>query len=62
MGRGGFSALGRGVLDLPGVVAALDGYQGWIVVEQDTLPGRRPLADVIGDQAANLSKLKELGL
>ncbi|WP_157250121.1 TIM barrel protein [Nonomuraea typhae] len=64
MGRGGFSALGRGVLDLPGVVAALDeiDYQGWIVVEQDTLPGRRPLADVIADQAANLAKLKELGL
>ncbi|MEV4895214.1 sugar phosphate isomerase/epimerase [Nonomuraea sp. NPDC055795] len=64
MGRGGFSALGRGVLDLPGVVRALDeiGYQGWVVVEQDTLPGRRPIADVIADQAANLAKLKDLGL
>lgn len=64
MGRGGFSALGRGVLDLPGVVAVLDeiDYQGWIVVEQDTLPGRRSLADVIADQAANLRMLKELGL
>ncbi|GAA0951781.1 TIM barrel protein [Nonomuraea longicatena] len=64
MGRGGFSALGAGVLDLPGVVRALDdtGYTGWIVVEQDTLPGRRRVEDVIADQTANLAKLKELGL
>jgi inosose dehydratase len=33
-----FTELGHGVLDLPGVVAALDdiGYDGWIMVEQDS--------------------------
>ena len=33
-----FTELGNGVLDLPGVVAALDdiGYDGWIMVEQDS--------------------------
>ena len=40
-----FTGLGNGVLDLPGVVAALDdiGYDGWIMVEQDSswLPPRR---------------------
>ncbi|MEO3875092.1 TIM barrel protein [Nonomuraea sp. B12E4] len=64
MGRGGFTPLGEGELDLPGVVRVLDeiGYEGWIVVEQDTLPGRRGVARNIADQAANLRKLKELGL
>lgn len=64
MGRGGFPPLGEGELDLPAVVRTLDeiGYTGWIVVEQDTLPGRRPVAQIIADQAANRRKLKELGL
>jgi inosose dehydratase len=33
-----FTELGNGVLDLNGVVAALDGigYDGWIMVEQDS--------------------------
>ncbi|MFI6810785.1 sugar phosphate isomerase/epimerase family protein [Nonomuraea sp. NPDC050328] len=62
MGRGVFPPLGAGDLDLPGVLGALDGYRGWIVVEQDTLPAHRPTADIAADQAANLRKLKELGL
>ncbi|MBF8185880.1 TIM barrel protein [Nonomuraea sp. K274] len=64
MGRGGFAPLGEGELDLPGVVRALDdiGYAGWIVIEQDTLPGRRTVAQNIADQAANRRKLKDLGL
>ncbi len=34
-----FCPLGSGVLDLPGVVATLEriGYQGWLMVEQDTM-------------------------
>jgi len=38
---GVFCALGDGDLDLPGVLEALraTGYRGWIVVEQDALPG-----------------------
>jgi inosose dehydratase len=64
MGRGGFAQLGEGELDLPGVVRTLDeiGYAGWIVIEQDTLPGRRTVAQNIADQAANRRKLKDLGL
>ncbi|MFN8631049.1 MAG: sugar phosphate isomerase/epimerase [Chloroflexota bacterium] len=40
-GHGVFCELGRGCVDFPGVLAALRevGYDGWIVVEQDVLPG-----------------------
>jgi inosose dehydratase len=39
--EGVFCELGRGDVDFPGVVGALRdiGYDGWIVVEQDVLPG-----------------------
>ncbi|NBE96332.1 TIM barrel protein [Nonomuraea sp. KC401] len=64
MGRGGFASLGEGELDLAGVIAALDeiDYEGWVIVEQDTLPGRRTVAQNIADQAANRERLRELGL
>jgi inosose dehydratase len=41
VGHGVFCELGRGDVDFPGVVEALKGigYAGWIVVEQDVLPG-----------------------
>lgn len=41
VGHGVFCELGRGCVDFPGVLAALEGigYHGWIVVEQDVLPG-----------------------
>jgi len=41
VGHGVFCELGRGDVDFPGVVNALQdiGYAGWIVVEQDVLPG-----------------------
>jgi len=41
VGHGVFCELGRGDVDFPGVVKALQniGYGGWIVVEQDVLPG-----------------------
>ncbi len=40
-GHGVFCELGKGCVDFPGVLAALEetGYDGWIVVEQDILPG-----------------------
>ncbi|GAB2963685.1 TIM barrel protein [Nonomuraea fastidiosa] len=64
MGRGGFARLGEGELDLPAVIRTLDeiDYSGWVIVEQDTLPGRRTVAQNIADQAANRQKLKDLGL
>jgi inosose dehydratase len=39
--EGVFCELGQGCVDFPGVVAWLRerGYDGWIVVEQDVLPG-----------------------
>jgi inosose dehydratase len=39
--RGVFCELGRGEIDFSGVLAGLEqsGYDGWIVVEQDVLPG-----------------------
>ena len=41
VGHGVFCELGRGDVDFPSVVKALQniGYSGWIVVEQDVLPG-----------------------
>jgi inosose dehydratase len=41
VGHGVFCELGRGCVDFRGMLAALNeiGYAGWIVVEQDVLPG-----------------------
>jgi inosose dehydratase len=41
VGQGVFCELGAGSVDFPAVLGALreTGYQGWIVVEQDVLPG-----------------------
>ena len=41
VGEGVFPELGRGDIDFPAVRQVLDeiGYEGWIVVEQDVLPG-----------------------
>lgn len=41
VGHGVFCELGLGCVDFPGMLAALDeiGYRGWVVVEQDVLPG-----------------------
>jgi inosose dehydratase len=41
VGHGVFCELGKGCVDFPGMLRALDeiGYDGWIVVEQDILPG-----------------------
>jgi inosose dehydratase len=41
VGHGVFCELGKGCVDFPGVLRALEetGYDGWVVVEQDVLPG-----------------------
>ena len=41
VGKGIFPELGKGNVDFPGVVDTLRsiGYDGWIVIEQDVLPG-----------------------
>ena len=59
--EGVFCELGRGEVDFPSVVGLLDaaGYNGWIVVEQDVLPGMgSPLESAI----RNREYLRSLGL
>ncbi|HEX6074312.1 MAG TPA: TIM barrel protein [Micromonosporaceae bacterium] len=58
-----YRPLGRGDVDIAGIVAALEdvGYQGWYVMEQDTVltaepSGEGPIADV----RASLDQLREL--
>ena len=58
--RGLFCALGQGDVDLDGFCAGLDGYDGWVVVEQD-----RVLDDITAfegaaqEQVANRDWLRE---
>ena len=61
VGKGIFPELGQGDVDFPGVLAALNeiGYDGWIVVEQDVLPGLgRPLESA----KRNREYLRSIGL
>jgi inosose dehydratase len=51
---GVFCPLGQGVVDLPAVLEALSGYEGFATIEQDRLPGSGSPAD---DLAASLSVL-----
>lgn len=59
--RGVFCELGRGAIDFAAVVGALGeiGYDGWIVVEQDVLPGLGTPAE---SAARNRAFLRTLGL
>ena len=61
VGKGVFCELGRGDVDFPRVVDALQdiGYTGWIVVEQDVLPG---MGSPKESAARNRRYLKTLGL
>ena len=60
-GHGVFCELGRGCVDFPGVLAALRdvGYDGWIVVEQDILPG---MGDPKSSAGRNREYLRSMGL
>ena len=57
---GVFCELGAGEVDLAGVVAGLDGYDGWLVVEHDWIPkpGEQPDAQIEA-QARNRRWLRE---
>ena len=61
IGRGVFPELGQGVVDFEAVLDALDtiGYDGWIVVEQDVLPGMGTPRD---SALRNREYLRGLGL
>lgn len=60
-GHGVFCELGKGSVDFPGVLAALAsiGYDGWIVVEQDILPG---MGDPKASARRNREYLASIGL
>ncbi len=61
VGQGIFPELGKGDVDFPGVLAELEkiGYDSWIVVEQDVLPGMgAPLASA----KRNREYLRGIGL
>jgi inosose dehydratase len=59
--RGIFCELGRGMVPFPGVLDALHatGYAGWIVVEQDVLPG---LGTPAASATRNREYLRKLGV
>jgi inosose dehydratase len=61
IGQGAFSELGKGAVDFPAVLSALReiGYTGWIVVEQDVLPGMGSPRD---SAARNREYLQSIGL
>lgn len=61
IGAGLFCELGTGAVDFPKVLEALRdvGYDGWIVVEQDVLPGMGSPAD---SAKRNRAYLKSIGL
>lgn len=60
-GHGVFCELGRGCVDFPGVLQALRDvdYEGWIVVEQDILPG---MGDPRESARRNREYLRSIGL
>nr|MBA2475740.1 TIM barrel protein [Actinomycetota bacterium] len=58
--RGVFCELGAGDVDLEGFLAGLDGYAGWLVVEQDWVPAPgEDAAGAIESQARNRRWLAE---
>ena len=61
VGQGVFPELGKGDVDFPAVRRALDdiGYEGWIVVEQDVLPG---LGTPLESAKRNRDYLRGIGL
>jgi len=61
VGKGIFPELGRGDVDFPGVLTELEkiGYDSWIVVEQDVLPG---LGAPLESATRNRDYLRGIGL
>ncbi|MDA8358111.1 MAG: sugar phosphate isomerase/epimerase [Actinomycetota bacterium] len=60
-----FCALGSGDLDVEGLLGAIrsSSYSGWLVIEQDVIPGPTDRPETIADeQRANLECLRRHGL
>ena len=63
--RGAFCPLGTGDLDIDAILRGLRArdYRGWLVVEQDVIPGSESPADAAAiDQGKNRAYLRERGL
>ena len=63
--RGAFCQLGTGDLDIDAILRALRAhdYRGWLVVEQDVIPGPESPADAAAiDQGKNRAYLRQRGL
>jgi len=62
--RGLFCELGRGGVDFPAVIRELDrrGYEGWVVVEQDLLPGPGAIEAPKERARRNRDYLRKLGI
>lgn len=60
IGAGGFTEVGRGVLDHGAVLAALDaaGYRGWLVAESEFGPDWRGVDDLAETAAAQFAGLR----
>ena len=61
VGKGLFCELGKGDVDFPAILAELKrmGYNGWIVVEQDVLPG---MGSPKESAARNRAYIRSIGL
>ncbi|GAA3445453.1 sugar phosphate isomerase/epimerase family protein [Planomonospora venezuelensis] len=59
---GAFTPLGRGDVDLPGVLRELGGYEGWLVVEQDAPASGQDIGRILDDQRANRAWLRAHGI
>ncbi|HZR32631.1 MAG TPA: TIM barrel protein [Terriglobales bacterium] len=62
--RGVFAPLGKGVVDFPGILQAIgkNGFDGWVVVEQDVLAGGRNATAPLDNAVAGRTFLKKLGV
>jgi inosose dehydratase len=62
--RGAFCRLGTGDLDIDAILVALlgRGYHGWLVIEQDVIPGPDATGDAAKDQDWNRAFLRQRGL
>ena len=62
--RGVFAPLGKGVVDFSGILQAIgkNGFDGWVVVEQDVLAGGRNATAPLDNAVAGRTFLKKLGV
>ncbi|MFB3140962.1 MAG: xylose isomerase, partial [Candidatus Acidiferrales bacterium] len=62
--QGVFTSLGQGTVDFPQVLALLRSrnFDGWVVVEQDVLPGGQGADSPLANASAGRRFLRSLGV